>query len=416
VTDAALVLESVRAGYGGHPVLENVSLEVSPGEVVGLVGPNGSGKTTVVRVSSRSLKPRSGIVRILGSDPYSASFREAARSVAVVPQGLAPAFEFSVLEVVMMGRAAWTSAWGGGNADDWTLVRDAMETTNVQHLADRSVNELSGGERQRVVLAQALAQDSPVLILDEPTTHLDMRHVRDLVSTVIALARSKRRAVLAVLHDLNLASAVCDRLVVLDSGRVVADGLPPDVVTAQLLREVYGVEAILGTHSGRPSVQLDIPTSIPAPAEGMRRAHVVGGAGRGARLMRALAERGFEVSAGVLHATDSDAVLAEKLNLRRVVVPPFSEIDEASSGECALILGVADVVFLCDAPYGAGNVANLRLVSSAIAQGRRVIVVQGSPIDARDFTGGEATSLWNEISRGALVVGNDEEALSAAEV
>ncbi len=253
-----LSLRGVRAGYGAGPVVEDVTVEVRPGEVVGLVGPNGSGKTTLVRVASRALRPTEGSVRLAGSDPYRLGTREVARLVAVVPQDVAPAFSFTAREMVLMGRTPYLSRWGRGGPQDWARVREAMAATSVQGLADRPIEELSGGERRRVVLAQALAQDAPVLLMDEPTTHLDLRHVLDVLSIVRGLAEQKGTAVLAIFHDLNLAASSCDRLVALHRGRVVADGPPERVITNELLRSVYEVEGVVVADevSGRPSVHV----------------------------------------------------------------------------------------------------------------------------------------------------------------
>jgi iron complex transport system ATP-binding protein len=231
VPEPVLLLERVSATYGRDPVLREVGLEVAPGEVVGLVGPNGSGKTTLVRVASRTLRPTAGRIRVGGQDLGRMSARDAARLVAVVPQDVVPAFSFTALELVLMGRSPYRSRWGGGGTEDWVRVREAMAATQVQHLADRPVDELSGGERRRVVLAQALAQDAPVLMLDEPTTHLDVRHVLDLLAIVRRLAELEGTAVLAIHHDLNLAASTCDRLVALHRGAVVASGAPESVVT-----------------------------------------------------------------------------------------------------------------------------------------------------------------------------------------
>jgi iron complex transport system ATP-binding protein len=231
-------MEEVTAGYDGRAVVHAVSLAIESGEVVGLIGPNGSGKTTLVRVASRALRPMAGTVRVAGRDPYAISSRQAARLVAVVPQELAPTFSFTALEVVLMGRSPYLSPWGGGRPKDFRMARQAMEAAAVHHLADRPLEELSGGEKQGVVLAQALAQDAPVLLLDEPTTHLDLRHVVSILETVLRLAREEGKAVLAVFHDLNLASGFCDRLVALDRGRVVAEGSPEEVVSRGLLREL----------------------------------------------------------------------------------------------------------------------------------------------------------------------------------
>jgi iron complex transport system ATP-binding protein len=409
VPEPALVLERVSATYGRERVLREVDLRVGRGEVVGLVGPNGSGKTTLVRVASRTLRPTSGRIRVSGRDLVGMSAHEAARLVAVVPQDVVPAFSFTALELVLMGRSPYRSRWGGGTPEDWARVRAAMGATQIQHLADRPVDELSGGERRRVVLAQALAQDAPVLMLDEPTTHLDVRHVLDLLAIVRRLAERERTAVLAIHHDLNLAASTCDRLVVLHGGEVVASGPPAYVVTPGLLREVYGVEAEVSTDhaTGRPSVRIGVP-SEPAAPHG-RRAHVVGGAGRGAPIMRRLAEAGFDVSVGVLHASDTDADVAERLNLVRVSVPPFSDIDAEAERACGRLMREADLLVVCDAPFGPGNAANLRLALETAKAGVTTVLLEQIPIEERDFTGGQAAATWTELRSFATVVRSYEE-------
>jgi iron complex transport system ATP-binding protein len=399
----------MTAGYGDRPAVSEVSLRARGGEVVGLVGPNGSGKTTLVRVASRALRPSAGRVEIAGRDPYALAAREAARLVAVVPQDMMPAFSFTALELVLMGRTPYLSRWGGGTPRDWARVREAMAAASVQHLADRPVEELSGGERQRVVLAQALAQEAPVLLLDEPTTHLDVRHVLDLLAVVRGLAEGEGKTVLTVLHDLNLAAASCDRLVVLDRGRVVADGSPEGVVTPGLLRDVYGVDAgvVLDEATGRPWIRLG--PARPVPLRSGRRVHVIGGAGRAAPLLRRLTEAGYDVSVGVLHATDTDAVVAERLNLVRVSVPPFSEIDGESAEECRRLMAAADLMVVCDAPFGPGNLANLHLALAAARAGTRTVLLEQIPMAERDFTEGRASELWKALREVAVVARSYDE-------
>jgi iron complex transport system ATP-binding protein len=409
-SEEGLVLEAVTAGYGIAPVVHEVSLEVARGAITGLIGPNGSGKTTLVRVASRGLAPRSGSVRVCGLDPYAIPAKQAARMLAVVPQDLAPAFSYSVLEMVMMGRSPYLSAWGGSGPEDWAQVRRAMAACNVQHLADRSLTELSGGERQQVILAQALAQDAPVLLLDEPTTHLDLRHIVETLSLVRAMVREQGRAVLAIFHDLNLAAAYCDRLVALNRGGVVASGPPGTVITRGLVRDVFGVEAEVSPagSAGRPSVVVAPPVALDRQP-GARRAHVVGGAGRGAAVMRLLAERGFEVTVGVLHAGDTDDVVADRLNLQRVTVPPFSDIDARSAEDCRVLIGEASVLVVCDPPVGPGNLVNLRLSLDAARAGTRTVLLDQIPMEERDFTRGEATRMWRALRELARVASTVEE-------
>ncbi|TMK81981.1 MAG: ABC transporter ATP-binding protein [Actinobacteria bacterium] len=410
-----LELHVVHAGYGLRPVLAGVSMRAEPGRVTGLIGPNGSGKTTLVRVASRGLRPSAGSVTVAGVDPYAVSARLSARIVGVVPQELAPAFEYTVLELVLMGRAPHRSRWGAGT-EDWAHARRAMGAANVLHLADRPIGELSGGERQRAVLAQALAQDTPILLLDEPTTHLDIRHLVEILGLVRGLARDEGRTVLVIFHDLNLASAYCDEIVALSEGRVVAAGSPEHVITRGLVRDVFGLEADVAPAgvTGRPSVVLSPPVAAASPNPlGAPRAHVVGGAGRGASVMRALAERGFAVSTGVLHVGDTDAAVAERLNLLRISVPPFSIIDAASARDVRSMMAEASLVVVCDAPFGPGNVENLRAALHVARSGGAVALLQQVPIEERDFTGGEATALWRELASCATTYGSVDAVLGA---
>lgn len=411
--DPVLVLEGVRAGYGGSDVLRGVSLDVRPGEVLGLVGPNGCGKTTLVRVASRALPPSAGSLRVAGFDPYAIGSKEAARLVAVVPQDVVPAFPFDVLGFVLMGRAPYLSRWTGGGPVDWSKAREAMEAVGVQHLADRPLDELSGGERRRAVLAQALAQDTPVLLLDEPTTHLDIRHVVEFHGIVRRLAEERGVAIVAVLHDLTLAAALSDRLVAMAAGEVVADGQPEEVVTRSLLRSVYGVSADVerSPATGRPAVVLGPPEVSIAPT-GLH-ALVVGGAGRGAPVLRLLVERGVHVVTGVLHGSDTDVEVAERLDVEHVSVPAFSEIDEEAARAWRLHASAADAVVVCDPPVGPGNVRNLELVLEVAAARTPVVVVDSIPIAERDFTGGQATQLWHRLRASATVVRTADAAVAA---
>jgi iron complex transport system ATP-binding protein len=409
--DDGLVLRNITAGYGGRDVVRDVSLRAAAGQMTGLIGPNGSGKTTLVRVASRGLRPHAGTVRVAGRDPYAMPARRAARSVAVVPQEVAPAFAYTVLEIVLMGRTPYVSPWGGGKADDWAAVRLAMQATSIHHLADRPIEALSGGERQRVVLAQALAQDAPVLVLDEPTTHLDIRHVVEILGLVRSLARDEGRAVLSVFHDLNLASQYCDRIYALAGGRVEAEGSPGAVLTPVLIRRIFGIEADVSPSggTGRPAVIPSPPVSAVQGGGGAGRAHVIGGAGGGASILRALAEAGFVVSTGVMHIGDTDQVVAERLNLLRVTVPPFSLIDPRSAADCREMIAGADVLVVCDAPFGPGNVGNLQLALQAARSGVRTYILDRVPINERDFTGGLAEDLWRAVGRLSVTCVSEQE-------
>jgi iron complex transport system ATP-binding protein len=231
--------------YGAITALRDVSIRIAAGERVGVLGPNGSGKSTLVKALSRAHRPERGLVLLDGVDLWQRSPREVARVIAVVPQELPPAFEFRALEVVLMGRSPHLSRVAAEGAEDVRIARAAMEATDTWQFADRPITQLSGGERQRVSLARALAQQPRALLLDEPTTHLDLGYQVDLLARLDSLNREQGTTLVAVLHDLNLAAAFSGRLILLSAGRVVADGAPEEVLTPERLKEVYRVEALV---------------------------------------------------------------------------------------------------------------------------------------------------------------------------
>ncbi|KND33784.1 heme ABC transporter ATP-binding protein [Streptomyces acidiscabies] len=244
-----LDVDGVSVEAAGARLVDDIRLTAGPGAVVGLVGPNGSGKSTLLRCVYQALRPAAGTVRLDGEDIRTMAPRAAARVLAALPQESGAEFDFTVTEVVRMGRLPHERR---GHTEDLKICAEAMAATGVGHLADRGFLALSGGERQRVLIARALAQQPRVLVLDEPTNHLDIAHQLD----VLTLVRDAGLTVLAALHDLNLAAAYCDRLYVLDAGRVVASGTPEDVLQPALLADVFGVRAHPLRHPVTGAVQL----------------------------------------------------------------------------------------------------------------------------------------------------------------
>jgi iron complex transport system ATP-binding protein len=258
----SLALESVELSLGDRPVLAGVTLEVEAGEVVGLLGRNGVGKTTLLRVASGTLTPDRGSVHFDGRALASFSRRELARRLAVVPQDLHVPFPFLAGEIVLMGRTPHQNLFGFESSEDVRRARDAMERMGISQLENRSVLELSGGERQLVMFARALAQAPELLLLDEPTAFLDLSHRIDVLQVVRELVADGGSA-LVVSHDLALAARVCDRLVVLADGRVVAQGPPAEVLQPEILRGAFGIEAeILRGSDGLPVI---VPSLGAAP-------------------------------------------------------------------------------------------------------------------------------------------------------
>jgi iron complex transport system ATP-binding protein len=232
-------LEDVGFSYRDRRVLDGVSLDIAAGERFGLLGPTGSGKSTLIRLLSAIVRPSSGQISFAGRPLRSYSPRELARRIAVVPQETALDFPFSVLEVVLMGRTPHLGGFGFEGDRDLEAAERAMTRAGVAYLADRFFHELSGGEKQRVVIARALAQEPEVLLLDEPTTFLDIRHVVDIFELLSTLSSEQGLTLFVVLHDLNLAALYLTRLAFLKAGRVVAVGDPDTVLDYRTIREVY---------------------------------------------------------------------------------------------------------------------------------------------------------------------------------
>ena len=250
--------ESVSVELGGTEILHEVSLTVLSGRFVGILGPNGSGKSTLLRTLYRGCRPSSGRVTLDGDDVLGLRRRELARTVAVMLQESSTEFDLTVLELVLLGRAPHHGSFGRDTDDDLRIATDALHRVDSLELIDRLVNELSGGQKQRVMLARALAQNGPVLVLDEPTNHLDISHQLELMHLVTTFGRTA----IAALHDLNLAVAHCDEVAVMRAGTLVAFGPPRDILTPELVREVFAVDArqVLDPETGDALLAFARPT------------------------------------------------------------------------------------------------------------------------------------------------------------
>jgi iron complex transport system ATP-binding protein len=249
-------MDRLDFAYGKTPVLAGLDLSVATGTITGILGPNGSGKTTLVRLASAALRPTAGCIALFGDDLAALPTRERARRVAVVPQETHPVFEFTVEEIVRMGRAPHLGFLGLEGPRDRKIAHEAMECCDVAQLSARSFRALSGGERQRVMLARALTQEARLLLLDEPTAFLDLKHRLAVYALLGKLHRENGLTVVVVSHDINLAARHCDRLVLLRCGAIAADGSPAEVLRPEPIRSVYEVDVEVRTDpsSGRPFV------------------------------------------------------------------------------------------------------------------------------------------------------------------
>lgn len=256
VDTGGLSIRDLCFSYGDRPVLKDIRLEVGQGELVGIVGPNGCGKSTLLKLISGVLKPESGTIYLGGDDASRLAPRRRAVQVAVVPQTPVVPATFTALEVVLMGRTPHLGLLQWEGRSDIEKTRRAMELTDCWDLAPKPVGTLSGGERQRVLIARALVQEAPILLLDEPTASLDLAYQTGVFDLIAELLTRQPGAVLVAIHDVTLAAQYCHRIAMLHQGRILIEGAPQEVLTPETIRTVYGVEADLLPHpaTGMPVV------------------------------------------------------------------------------------------------------------------------------------------------------------------
>ncbi|HDR73257.1 MAG TPA: ABC transporter ATP-binding protein [Methanoculleus sp.] len=388
---------------GATKILAELSFTVERGAFIGIIGPNGSGKTTLLKTISRILSPTGGVVRIDGRDLASIPNRDLARTLGVVPQETAINFDFTVMDVVLMGRHPHIDRLASESKEDIAIARRAMAMTGTEQFRDRSVNEISGGERQRVIIARALAQEPKVLLLDEPTSHLDISHQIEILNIFKKLEGEV--TTIGVFHDLNLAAHYCDTLILLDRGEIRAMGSPADVLTRDHLGRIFHINATVkkSPRTGKPYVIPIIGEG--APLRGALRIHLICGGGTGSDLMHELHQQGYALSAGVLCINDSDYEIAAELGIPCITEPPFGEIRPDSLHELEVMLGCADAVIVTDMPVGRGNLANIRILERYCATPIILFGRSDATGAARDFTGGEAERLFALLkARGATAV------------
>ncbi len=407
-------IDDVAVELGGNSILDGVTTTVEEGRFVGLVGPNGAGKTTLLRAIHGVLAPDRGEVRVAGDPVAALSSKEASRRVAVVPQDTTLSFDFPVEEVVAMGRHPYRSRFSGpqssrdGTSDreyvsDREHVERAMARTEVAEFAERSITAVSGGERQRVLLARALAQDTPALLLDEPTASLDINHQVRTLELVRELA-DEGKTVVAAIHDLNLAAHYCDELRLLAGGEIRASGDPEEVLAEDHLEAAFDTRAVVSSHPVTGSTYVTALPERPTEDGPAGRVHVVGGGGTVSRLLYVLSAAGYEVSVGALNEGDSDLETARSLGLDAVTEEPFAPVGEAARREVEARIREADATILADVEVGAGNLANLRAAREADS----VVVVEERPFSERNYAGSDAAALYRELSERGRVVGPDD--------
>ncbi len=392
--DAFLEVHGVQVAYAAHPVLRGVSFKVQQGELIVILGPNGAGKTTLLRTIAKKVLPQQGGVLLNGCEIHRLSTPQLMRQLSVVPQSEGAPFSFTVQDIVAMGRTPYLPPLAPLSSRDWQVLQEAMEATDTWDLRDRLFTELSGGEQRRVLLAKALAQEPQLLLLDEPTANLDLHYQLEVVELLRRLNRERGITVIAVLHDINLATMLGNRFILMWEGRIYAMGEAEEVITPQNIQQVYGVPVVLVRHplTSKPIVLL---TERSVPAAKGARVHVVCGGGTGIEVLSLLTAAGCQVSVGALNRGDSDYEAAQLLGATIVEELPFMPISSAAYEQTKQCIQQSDLVVLTDVPFGWGNLVNLRAIAEA-AKGF-VIVFNPETISERDFVNGQATELLRQI-------------------
>ncbi|MDD1704865.1 MAG: ABC transporter ATP-binding protein [Methanoregula sp.] len=392
-----ILAEKIQAGYSGGDVVKNVSCSFTAGTFTGIIGPNGSGKTTLLKAFSRVI-PSSGILELDNKAVSAYSPAELSAALGFVPQDEGRAFPYSVLQVVLMARYARTRRFASIGSDDYARCHRALTVTGLARLANRSILTLSGGEWQRVLIARALAQDTGVLLLDEPTSHLDLSHQAAIFSLLRSLAAAGS-TVIGVFHDLTMATLYCDRLVMICDGKIVADGRPEDVMTPEKIREVYGTEVVSSFHpvTGRMFL-LPVDSGSPPGISGeLQNVLVISGGGSGGELLHLLFRKGYRLSAGILATTDSDYLATKTLGIPCIAIPPFSTIPAPAQEKFRNSLARADRIVFSVHPVGWGNLPVL-LALREVDPARIILhLPEGRDFASFDFARGSAVPVLSGL-------------------
>jgi len=411
--DPIFEVRRLRFRYEGSWVLDDLSFEVKEGEILGIIGPNGSGKTTILRILSRVLIPEEGEVYLKGKKLLELRTKEVARIIGVVPQNTYFPFPFIVGQVVLMGRSPWLSGLGFESSKDLQIASQAMALTNTLSLSNRLIFELSGGERQRAIIARALAQEPEVMLLDEPTAYLDIGHQIEIYDLIKKLNAEKKLTVIIVSHDLNLAAEYCERLILLDAGRIHKMGNPKEVITEENLSSVYQSKVLVEENpvTGAPRVTLLSKLMSKKYREKRLVVHIISGGGSGADLMRKLVIEGYRVTCGVLNIGDADELACDSLGIEVVREEPFSPISEENLAKNRTLIGKSDLVIVERTKFGKGNIKNLEVLLEFAE--KPIILLEN---DEFDYTGGRAARIYAELkSIGAVAVRNHSEVIEYLE-
>lgn len=361
--DSILCAKHLDVGYDRRTVIGNVNVEALKGQVICLLGPNGAGKSTILKTLSGLLAPVRGGVEIHGETLDRLPKKELAKKMSLVLTDSVMPGLTTVYELLSLGRTPYTNLLGHLTAEDKRVIEEALLTVGAENLRNRYYGELSDGEKQKVMIARALVQEPELIILDEPTSHLDIRHKVEVVRVLQKLSNEKKITCILSLHDIDLALKGCETVLLVHEGKVVAQGIPEDVVKEGLIGELY---EIIGAkyNENFGSIELKGPERNDV--------FVVGGCSTGTRYYRALSRKGLGLTSGVLHENDADAQIAAGICSEIVTEKPFEPISDSALKAARNLMEKASAVVDSGFPVGAGNRPNVELLNAALSLGKPV--------------------------------------------
>lgn len=393
--DVVLKVENLDFFIGDEKILKDISFSVKKGDFTGLIGPNGSGKTTLLKCINK-INKGDGNITIDDVSVEKLSGKKIARKIALMNQNTQAGFPFPALDVVLTGRYPYIGFARGESVKDYEIARDSMKFTNTLQFEKRAITNISGGERQRVYFAKILAQDTDIVLLDEPTSNLDIANEEQIFNYCCKLSK-KGTTIVAAVHDLKIAAKYCDRLILLSEGSIMASGKASDVITRENLRDAYGVNAMV--YRNRISGLLDFYMLGDSREGKILRIHIVGGGGSASGVIRELAERGHKITVGVLSKGDSDYACAEVFGIPVVTDNPFSGIGETAYKKNTAYIEEADITILCNMPFGANNLLNLK----ACYHAEKLVIIEDDEPEKRDYTNGVALEIYEKLKEDAII-------------
>jgi iron complex transport system ATP-binding protein len=409
--DYQIQVEKLSFSYDLKKVLEQVNMNIKKGSFFCIVGPNGSGKSTLLKVISSALKPQKGVVYLGSRDINHMKQRSIAKLLSFVPQNTSLEFDFKVSDVVLMGRYPYVNKLRGETREDLEIAEKAMQYTNTTHLRDRSFMELSGGERQRVILAQALAQEPEILILDEPVSHLDLQHQVEILNLIKKMCVDRKLTAITVLHDLNMASAYSDYIIMMKNGEVKLQGTPFETLTAPNIKEIFSTDVYVSVSPVGNKPYIYALTRPEIEKKGIH-IHVICGGGSGSDIIGKLHSEGFDLSSGVLTIGDLDWKISKENDVQIAEEVPFVGISEEAYIRNKELAMESDAIVLTGLYLGNSNKENLELLLEAELKEKPIFILEDKSFAERDYTGGIALQLYEDIKAKGNVILADSKTLN----